>query len=85
MPKILHLPHQIRDAGGRVFYGIDATRLEQHYPELADQGEARPQFDKIVFHFPHTGGYIGAFIEVILVDMWVYFECAFLMGKCVHP
>jgi hypothetical protein len=38
-----------------VFHGIDATQLEKHFKVLNEPGQARPSFDKIVFHFPHTG------------------------------
>ena len=38
-----------------MLHGIDATRLEKHAKVLKEPSQNAPAFDKIAFHFPHTG------------------------------
>ena len=47
------------DLGGRVLYGVDATKLEAssslRAAAAASAGGGPQRFSKIVFNFPHAG------------------------------
>ena len=44
---------ELKDRGALVFHGVDATKLSETCPEIA---ERKGFFDRIVFNFPHVGG-----------------------------
>ena len=44
---------ELKDRGALVFHGIDATKLSESCPQIA---ERKGFFDRIVFNFPHVGG-----------------------------
>lgn len=63
---------QIKDRGGSVFHHVDATKLSGHFKVLCDAGQTRPVFDKIVFHFPHTGIYMLYVASLVVSLFWAH-------------